>query len=141
MSGASRVRTAKIAAVVGLALLGLLAYLAAIGFGALFEVLVTVAALVVLVGGGNWLSGRNRGRTRYGAEPVDADPRADGPAGADVPQRPVPDDPAACPMSRWVPRAEATVASGRGPVAADAAPAGQVSDGEVPDGRATAGGS
>ena len=48
----------KLAAGAGLVLLGLLCWLAAAGFTAMTALLVTGAALVVLVGGGNWLGGR-----------------------------------------------------------------------------------
>jgi hypothetical protein len=42
----------------GVVVLGVLCWLAATGFTALTAVLVTGAALVVMIGGGNWLSGR-----------------------------------------------------------------------------------
>lgn len=49
----------RIALAGGVVLLGVLCWLAAIGFTAATEILVTVFALFVLVGGGNWLSGRS----------------------------------------------------------------------------------
>jgi hypothetical protein len=61
---------------------GLLCWLAAAGNPALAAVLVTGAALVVLVGGGNWLSGRSHGSA--------ATPNRDAP-----PSPAEPDDPAA----------------------------------------------
>lgn len=51
-------RFTRIAAIAGLALLAFLCWLAAVGFKPVEEVLVTLLALVVLVTGGNWLSGR-----------------------------------------------------------------------------------
>lgn len=49
----------KVAVAGGIVLLGFLCWLAAVGVSAVREVLISVFALVVLVGGGNWLSGRS----------------------------------------------------------------------------------
>lgn len=48
----------RLAVAGGVAATGALCWLAAIGFTAATEVMVTLAALVVLVAGGSWLSGR-----------------------------------------------------------------------------------
>jgi hypothetical protein len=48
----------KVAVVAGIALLGFCCWLAAVGVGVMREGLISLGALVVLVGGGNWLSGR-----------------------------------------------------------------------------------
>lgn len=55
---AAGVRVTRIAVVAGIAALGFLCWLAAIGFTAAIGPLVTLAALFVLVAGGNWLSDR-----------------------------------------------------------------------------------
>jgi hypothetical protein len=48
----------KMAVVAGVVVLGLLCWLAAAGVTVLVPLLVTGAALVIMVGGGNWLGGR-----------------------------------------------------------------------------------
>ena len=48
----------KLALAAGFLLLGLLCWLAFSGVAVAGELLVTAVALVVLVGGGNWLAGR-----------------------------------------------------------------------------------
>jgi hypothetical protein len=67
-----------------------LCYLAALGSRPATEVLVTGIALVVLVGGGNWINGRGQ-TARSGAHPPSStmagDPRSE------VPSPPVPDGP------------------------------------------------
>jgi hypothetical protein len=69
----------------GVVVLGLLCWLAALGFTAITEVLVTLVALVVLVGGGNWLSGRpgTRSRPTYAAPPPGGQGPAAEPSGDD----------------------------------------------------------
>jgi len=57
----------RLALVVGLLFLGLLCYLAVVGSAAARGLLITGVALVVLVGGGNWLSGRRSGSAYGGA--------------------------------------------------------------------------
>jgi hypothetical protein len=75
-------RLTRVAAGAGILLLGLLCWLAAAGFVVVREGLVTVFALLVLVAGGNWLSGRSA-RTRH------VPPRPARPAGvAEAPQCP-----------------------------------------------------
>ncbi len=49
----------KIAIGAGIVVLGFCCWLAAVGVGAVREGLISLCALVVLVGGGNWLSGRS----------------------------------------------------------------------------------
>lgn len=49
----------KLAIVVGVLLVALLCWLAVAGVAIATELVITVGALVVLVGGGNWLSGRS----------------------------------------------------------------------------------
>lgn len=56
----------KIAVACAVALFALVCYLAVAGFGAAREGVISLVALVVLVGGGNWLSGRGP----YGARPT-----------------------------------------------------------------------
>jgi hypothetical protein len=58
------VSTARLAWGIGLVVLGTLCFLAAIGFTPMEAPLVTVAILVLLVGGGNLLSGRGGSRRR-----------------------------------------------------------------------------
>lgn len=64
----------KIAVVGFLALLGFVCWLAAAGFGAAREGLISLVALALLVGGGNLLSGRASPYGRRGA------PRPPGPS-------------------------------------------------------------
>ncbi|HVC13693.1 MAG TPA: hypothetical protein VND62_02410 [Acidimicrobiales bacterium] len=68
----------KIAVVGGVALLAFVSWLAASGFGAAREGLISLVALVVLVGGGNLLAGRSghygRGAVRV---PQGQDPAAE----------------------------------------------------------------
>jgi len=52
------VRVTRIVVAASVVVLGVLCYLAAIGFTAVIAPLVTVAVLIVLVAGGNLLSGR-----------------------------------------------------------------------------------
>lgn len=52
----------KLAIVVGILLFALLCWLAVDGMAIATELVITVGALVVLVGGGNWLSGRSSAR-------------------------------------------------------------------------------
>lgn len=52
----------KIAVALGIVLLGVACWMAAIGVRAASEGLITLFALVVLVGGGNYLAGRSRSR-------------------------------------------------------------------------------
>lgn len=61
----------RVAIAVGLMVLGLLCFLAAIGFTALVAPLVTVAVLVAMVAGGNWLrgGGHGSGSGPYGMPP------------------------------------------------------------------------
>jgi hypothetical protein len=64
----------KIAVILGVALLGVACWMAVIGVRAASEGLLTVFALVVLVGGGNYLSGRSgtpRRRPAEGSSPTD----------------------------------------------------------------------
>ncbi len=70
----------KIAIAMGVVLLGVACWMAAIGVRAVSEGLLTLFALVVLVGGGNYLAGRTGARR--------------GPAPARVPDPPVPGPPA-----------------------------------------------
>ncbi|MGH8987895.1 MAG: hypothetical protein ACRDXC_04750 [Acidimicrobiales bacterium] len=70
----------KVAVVAFLALLGFSCWLAASGFGAAREVLISLVVLVVLVGGGNLLSGRGGHYGRRGA-PSSRDPGATEPGG------------------------------------------------------------
>ena len=66
----------RLAWVCGALVLAALCWLAAIGFTTIIAPLVTVVALVVLVGGGNWLSGRSPTAGRGSAPPSDpAGPR------------------------------------------------------------------
>jgi hypothetical protein len=58
------VTATRLAVVLGVAVLGALCFLAAIGFTPLVAPLVTVVLLVVLVGGGNLLSDRGQKRSR-----------------------------------------------------------------------------
>jgi hypothetical protein len=53
------VTVTRLAMGAGVVVLGLLIWLAVIGSAAVTALLVTVAALVVLVAGGNWLGGKN----------------------------------------------------------------------------------
>jgi hypothetical protein len=48
----------KLAVACGLVLFGLLCWMAVDGVSVAAELVITAGALVVLVGGGNWLSGR-----------------------------------------------------------------------------------
>jgi len=57
----------KIAVAAGVVLLGLACWLAAAGFGAAREGLISLFALAVLVGGGNLLAGRSSGKSPSGA--------------------------------------------------------------------------
>jgi hypothetical protein len=66
------VTTTRLAVVLGVLLLGALCFLAAIGFTPLVAPLVTVVLLVVLVGGGNLLSGRSQ---HGGRRPSESDPK------------------------------------------------------------------
>jgi hypothetical protein len=52
----------KLAVAAGILLFALLCWLAVDGMAIAAELVITVGALVVLVGGGNWLSGRSSGR-------------------------------------------------------------------------------
>ncbi|HUA95760.1 MAG TPA: hypothetical protein VMB82_09560 [Acidimicrobiales bacterium] len=54
----------KIAIVCGVALFGLLCWMAVDGVTFAAEMVITLGALVILVGGGNWLSGRYAPRRR-----------------------------------------------------------------------------
>jgi hypothetical protein len=74
----------RLALVVGLLFLGFLCYLAAAGSAAAQGLLITGVALLVLVGGGNWLSGRRSGGAsgrggRAGAATADGSPAPTGP--------------------------------------------------------------
>lgn len=60
----------KIALALGLVLLGIACWMAVIGVGAASEGLITVFALVILVGGGNLLAGR----TAPARRPASGDP-------------------------------------------------------------------
>ncbi|HTX63534.1 MAG TPA: hypothetical protein VMD28_07820 [Acidimicrobiales bacterium] len=60
----------KVAVVGGLALLGFVCWLAASGLGVAREGLISLCALVLLVGGGNLLSGRPGSSGRRGAAAV-----------------------------------------------------------------------
>lgn len=51
-------RVTRLAVFAGIAVLGFLCWLAAIGFTVVIAPLVTIAVLVVLVAGGNWLGDR-----------------------------------------------------------------------------------
>jgi hypothetical protein len=67
----------KFAIAAGVVVLGVLIWLAAAGVSALTPVLVTGAALVLLVGGGNYLSGRSpHGPARGGGPAEPGDPAA-----------------------------------------------------------------
>lgn len=48
----------KVAVLLGLGVLGLLCYLAVEGFTAVTEILVTLGALVAMISGGSWLTGK-----------------------------------------------------------------------------------
>jgi len=70
--GLSALPFTKIAVTFGVLLLGFLVWLAVAGMRPVGEGLVTVFALVLLVGGGNWIAGRSR----YGAHrSADVEPR------------------------------------------------------------------
>ncbi len=59
----------RLAVVIGLLFLGLLCYLSVAGSAAATGLLVTAVTLVVLVGGGNWLSDRrSRGAPSHGGD-------------------------------------------------------------------------
>jgi hypothetical protein len=74
----------KVAIGGGIAVLGVLCWLAAAGVTVLVPLLVTAAALVVMVGGGNWLGGRTSHRPPYRAEADDpTSPGSSSPAEAD----------------------------------------------------------
>ena len=73
--------SAKVALALGLALLALLCYLAARGFTAVTEILVTVVALVAMISGGSWLTARLGIYDRRTRGPVPAGPRAAGGTG------------------------------------------------------------
>jgi hypothetical protein len=60
-------RMTRVALVGGVVILGFLCWLAAIGFTAVIAPLVTVFVLIVLIGGGNWLSDRGSARGSGGA--------------------------------------------------------------------------
>jgi hypothetical protein len=64
----------KVAIGGGLVVLGLLCWLAAAGVTVLTPFLITGAALVVMVGGGNWLGGRTSHRAPYRAGADDPSP-------------------------------------------------------------------
>lgn len=66
----------KVAIVVGLALLAVVIWLAVSGLGVAREGLVSLFALVLLVGGGNLLSGRAGSRSRRGGTTVARGPAA-----------------------------------------------------------------
>jgi hypothetical protein len=68
----------KLALAAGVVVVALLVWLAVAGVAMATELLVSVAALVVLVGGGNWLAGR-RGPSP-GPPPAD-EPRLEEPGG------------------------------------------------------------
>ena len=70
----------RIAMVVGFALVGVLCWLAAAGFGPVYPFLVTAAVMVLLVGGGNLIQGRS---PPHGGGPAPSD--ADGPSGEGSP--------------------------------------------------------
>ena len=59
----------KIALALGVLLLGFFVWIALVGMNAVGEGLVTLVALVVLIGGGNMLSGRGGRRRHAGTEP------------------------------------------------------------------------
>ena len=86
----------KVAIGAGVAVLGLLCWLAAAGVTAVTVILVTGASLLLLVGGGNWLGGRGSPRTAPGPAPA-TPPGARGPVPGPVAERgaAVGDDPAA----------------------------------------------
>jgi len=77
----------KVAIGVGVVLCGILVWMAVSGVAVATELLVSAIAIVVLVGGGNWLSGRGgraapRGPERIPEEgPGAAGPPASGPPG------------------------------------------------------------
>ncbi|MGH9091314.1 MAG: hypothetical protein ACRDZR_08065 [Acidimicrobiales bacterium] len=52
----------KVTIAVGVLLFALLCWMAVAGVAVAAELVITVGALVVLVGGGNWLSGRSSAR-------------------------------------------------------------------------------
>jgi hypothetical protein len=84
------VRVTRLVVAAGIPLLGFLCWLAAIGFTAMVPLLVTVALLIFLVGGGNWLSDRSvvdREPRRLGTR-VGADPEAGAESAARDPQGP-----------------------------------------------------
>jgi len=60
----------KIALVVGVAVVGFLCYLAAVGSSAAAALVITGVALVVFIGGGNWISGRTTPGARPPAAPA-----------------------------------------------------------------------
>jgi hypothetical protein len=77
----------KVAIGGGIAVVGLLCWLAATGVTVLVPLLVTAVALVVMVGGGNWLGGRTSQRPPY--RPQTEDPTSRGSSsGAEADDRP-----------------------------------------------------
>jgi|GEM_PF-2645802 len=74
----------KIALAAGFLLLGFLIWLAIMGMTAVGEALVTLFALVLLVGGGNWISGRSP----YGRRTAEVEPRPISQRYAAAPQPP-----------------------------------------------------
>jgi hypothetical protein len=66
----------KVAIVGCVALLGFVCWLAASGLGAAREGLISLFALVLLVGGGNFLAGRSGSYGRHGA-PAGGDPASE----------------------------------------------------------------
>ena len=64
----------KLAIAAGVVVLGVLCWLAATGLTPVAVILVTGGALVVLVGGGNWLSGRTVPRSAPPTPPTPTPP-------------------------------------------------------------------
>ena len=98
----------RIAVWIGVVLFGLMCFLAAIGFTAMIGPLVTVALLVLLIGGGNLM----RGRSPYAAYGRTA-PR--GPTVAHPPTEGGPTPPAAQPPAGQPPAAQPPAGPPAGP--------------------------
>lgn len=105
----------KVAVLLGLGVLGLLCYLAVEGFTAVAEILVTLGALVAMISGGSWLTGKFGiyGRGARGARPAGPPAAAGGAAAGEAAAGPDVRAPAA--TDRYCPGADL---AGRGHPAA-----------------------